>query len=524
MKNLYYRPNPSFGPRHKPSSNKPPQSPKFLKYLFILLSVYFIFTFFGSSDSSPVVNDDAETLFLSKIDGSIRVLDDNKNSIDSVQVPFEIKPGYSVLTSVDSSAILNFSTDLKLRLSPSSKLEFTGSEDVLDFALDSGQIWVSNDFSPIDSPSVSITSNYLKVDSNSASYNLKSNLPESISVLSGNLLVSILDDASGSPLDQIKLDLGKQLTLDNDSYQKFKNRQVASVISTLQSELIQSSWYKWNVAMDSNNLYEPFSSFDRSFIASQTPISEIEDVDILSDDESPEDSQVVLDPALQPVVLTPSNEGVLTEEIIILEGSVPPDTQQVMVISYDEAEPVPYILKEFKPESGKFKYYASYDPGRGNIVIGKNKFDIVAIFSDGTESPKTTFEFEFGKEKPVAVTPVQTSPEPEVSTNPVTVTSSEVVASDQIYIKSINGLNFENNFVLTTDRGFLQGNVDKSIVSVFVNGFKLTRFKPNSGSFHYIMSPSFNTLKPGDNSVTAYGVYADGSKTDVLKLNIVYRP
>ena len=137
---------------------------------------------------------------------------------------------------------------------------------------------------------------------------------------------------------------------------------------------------------------------------------------------------------------------------------------------------------------------------------------------------QTTFEFEFGKEKPVAVTPVQTSPEPEVSTNPVTVTSSEVVASDQIYIKSINGLNFENNFVLTTDRGFLQGNVDKSIVSVFVNGFKLTRFKPNSGSFHYIMSPSFNTLKPGDNPVTAYGVYADGSKTDVLKLNIVYRP
>ena len=199
------------------------------------------------------------------------------------------------------------------------------------------------------------------------------------------------------------------------------------------------------------------------------------------------------------------------------------------MISYDEKEPVPYILKEFKPESGKFKYYASYEPGRGNVVVGKNKFDIVAIFSDGTESPKTTFEFEFALEKPVIVAkPVETndsqSASEDAKANPFEVTSGEVSVSDQIFIKSINGLKFDNNHVLSTDRGFLQGSVDSKVVSVFVNGFKLTRFKPNSGSFHYIMSPSFNTLKSGDNKVTVYGVYADGSKTDVLNLNVVYRP
>ena len=523
MKNLYYRPNPSFGSRQSHPNQKPTkQSPKFLKYLFILLSVYFIFNFFSSASDGPTVVDRENVLFLSKIDGSIRVLDEQNNAVDSVNVPFEIKPGFSVLTSVDSSAILNFSSDLRLRLSPSSKLEFVGDESALEFSLDSGQIWVSNDFSPVDSPTVSVSSNYLKIDSNSASYNLKSNLPESVSVLSGNLLVSILDDAAGVSLDQIKLDLGKQLTLDNESYQKFKNRQVASVISTLQSELIQSAWFKWNVAMDSSNLYEPFSSFSQSFVALSQEVLDRED-----DSEELVTRDVVVkqvDPKLQPVVLLPSADEVQMEEIIILEGSVPPDTQQVMVISYDEQEPVPYILKEFKPESGKFKYYASYDPGRGNVVVGKNKFDIVAIFSDGTESPRTTFEFDFALEQAVVVAkPVENvlGDEPEI--NPFEASSGELVASDQISIKSINGLKFENNHVLSTDRGFLQGSVDSRVVNVFVNGFRLTRFKANSGSFHYIMSPSFNTLRAGDNKITVYGVYADGSKTDVLNINVVYR-
>ena len=326
MKNLYYRPNPSFGSRQSGPNQKPTkQSPKFLKYLFILLSVYFIFNFFTSGSDNPTVVDRENALFLSKIDGSIRVLDQQNNAVDTVNVPFEIKPGFSVLTSVDSSAILNFSSDLKLRLSPSSKLGFVKNESVLEFNLDSGQIWVSNDFSPVDSPTVSVSSNYLKIDSNSASYNLKSNLPESVSVLSGNLLVSILDDASGLPLDQIKLDLGKQLTLDNESYQKFKNRQVASVISTLQSELIQSAWYKWNVAMDSNNLYEPFSSFASSFIAlSEEIVDQSDELEELIGTEVPVKE---IDPSLQPVVLVPSSEEVQMEDIIILEGSVPPDTQ-----------------------------------------------------------------------------------------------------------------------------------------------------------------------------------------------------
>lgn len=530
MKNLYYRPTPSFKSKHKPvgrSASGGGSNPKFGKYLVIALCVYFIFNFLTSGSPNSEVVDTSNSFFLSKIDGNIRVLDEDNNPLENVLAPFEVEPGYSILTAVDSSAILNYTQDLKIRLAPSTKLEFLSYDDILTFALDSGQVWVSNNFSPIDSPKISIESNYLKIDSNASSYNLKSSLPEAVSVLSGNMLVSIKDDSTGSVLDQIKLDLGKQLTLDNESYQKFKNRQVASVISTLQSDLIQSPWYKWNVALDSNNMYEPFSGFTRDFIASNLVDTSLDEEDL--EDESSSDSVEEIDPAIQPIVTYPNADEVQTEEIIIMEGTVPPDTQKVMIVSYDEGEAVPYILKEFKPELGKFKYYASYDPGRGNVVIGKNKFDIIAIFSDGTESPKTTFEFEFAKElpKPVAVNS-DPAVEPAVeqpSVDPTAITSSELIASaDDISIDTMNGLSFENNFVLTSDRGFLQGSVGTNVVAVYVNNFKLTRFKPNSGSFHYIMSPSFNTLSVGDNKVSVYGVYADGSKTAVMNLNIVYRP
>jgi len=526
MKNLYYRPTPKFNSYNR--NQKPAPKKSFNSYLVFGLAFLLLYSFFSGSDDTTSEVSSTTNLVLSKIDGNIRVLDSKNNPIDNVEVPLEVKDGYSVLTSTNSSAVISLNSDLTFRLAPSSKFVLNHSSSVLDFNLDSGQVWVSNKFSPLDSPSISINTNYLTVDSNLASFNLKSSLPESVSVLSGNLLVSINDDISGTVLDQIKLDLGKQLTMDNDSYQLFKNRQVASVISTLQSNLIKSSWYKWNVSQDSQNIYQPYSQFDLDFLASLEP--EIESVD-LEEDVIDEELVVSLDPNVQPVISLPDVSEIQTGDRVIIEGSVPPNTAQVMVVSYDEQEPVPYILKEFKPESGKFKYYASYDPGRGNLLIGENKFDIVAIFADGSESPKTSVVFDYQDKSIVASntvddvepTVVKTSVE-QPSTAPISPTSSDVIADSSIGIKTINGLSFENNFVLNSNRGFLQGVVDSNVVSVYVNDFKLTRFKANSGSFHYIMSPSFNTLNVGDNKVKIYGKYADGSRTTELNLNIIYQP
>lgn len=528
MKNLYYRPTPKFNSYNR--NSKPAPKKKFNSYLIFALAFLLLFSFFsGSDDSNPAIVSNSK-LVLSKIDGNIRVLDSNSKAIEKVEVPFEMQDGFSVLTSSDSSAVISLKSDLTFRLAPSSKFVLNDSDDILDFNLDSGQVWVSNKYSPLDSPSISINTNYLTVDSNLASFNLKSSLPESVSVLSGNLLVSINDDSNGSVLDQIKLDLGKQLTMDNDSYQLFKNRQVASVISTLQSELIRSSWYKWNVSQDSQNIYQPFSQFDLDYIASLQP--ELDTIDLIDATEDELEEEVIeVDPNLQPLVTSPDKSEIQTGDRVIIEGTVPPNTSQVMVVSYDEEEPVPYILKEFKPESGKFKYYASYDPIRGNLLLGNNKFEVIAIFADGSESPKTTIEFEYQDEKTTAQQQSAISDDisiqetkPDVSVSPVSPTSSEVIQDSAISIKTINGLSFDNNFVLNSNRGFLQGVVDADVVSVYVNGFKLTRFTPKSGSFHYIMSPSFNTLKVGDNIVKVYGKYADGTKTTELNFNIIYKP
>ena len=541
MKNLYYRPNPKFSNSRSQSSRhgEPRSSSGGVKLVILMLFLFVIYSIFSGADPATSGVNSYKGLSLSKADGNIRILDNDNQVLQNVSYPFEFKPGYSVLTSTKASAVLSYNGALTLRLSPSSKFSYDSidgdsSQPELNFTLNSGQVWVSNNFAAVDSPMVKIQANYLAVDAKSSSFNLKSALPESISVLSGNLLVSILDDADKSLLDQIKLDLGKQLTLDNQSYKKFKNREIASVISTLQAALIKSAWYKWNVALDSNNVYTAFSEFEDQFklaqgsevrnllstasVDSQLP-SDLENQKIEIDERKP------LDPNVQPVVLLPEQGAVQTEERVILKGTVPPNTEKVMVISYDEDEPLPYVLKEFKPSAKTFKYYASYDPGVGNVLIGKNRFDIVAIFKDGSQSPKTTFEFDFADKTKLAVSNDPSQLEQQVITSPLENTSLSAVIDPQILsIKTLNGRLFEDQFELDSNRGFVQGVVSKDVKTLFVNGFKLTRFTSNSGAFHYIMSPSFGTLKQGANKLEIYGVLNNGLKTPVLRATVHYQP
>ena len=201
MKNLYYRPNPSFSSSrsHSNRHSEPNGSSGAVKLIILLIFGFVLYSIFSGPDQVNSGIGNYKGLTLSKADGNIRVLDNQNRVLEDVTYPFEFKPGYTVLTSTQASAVLSYNGALTLRLSPSSKFSYDSIEGNLkqpnlNFSLSSGQVWVSNNFAVVDSPMIKIAANYLSVDAKSSSFNLKSALPESISVLSGNLLVSILND------------------------------------------------------------------------------------------------------------------------------------------------------------------------------------------------------------------------------------------------------------------------------------------------------------------------------------------
>ena len=76
-----------------------------------------LYSFFSGSDDATSEVSSTTNLVLSKIDGNIRVLDSKNNPIDNVEVPLEVKDGYSVLTSTNSSAVISLNSDLTFRFS-----------------------------------------------------------------------------------------------------------------------------------------------------------------------------------------------------------------------------------------------------------------------------------------------------------------------------------------------------------------------------------------------------------------------
>jgi hypothetical protein len=45
-----------------------------------------------------------------------------------------------------------------------------------------------------------------------------------------------------------------------------------------------------------------------------------------------------------------------------------------------------------------------------------------------------------------------------------------------------------------------------------VNGYKLQQYVPYSGTFTYILSEGFGTLKPGENKIVVYGFDKDARR------------
>ena len=88
----------------------------------------------------------------------------------------------------------------------------------------------------------------------------------------------------------------------------------------------------------------------------------------------------------------------ITEDTIEIGGNAPDGAQQIVVTSYEEGSANPYILKGFEPGDSTWLYVAAYQNGAGNMTLGENRYEVMAIDESGKESKKSVLIFYYNPE------------------------------------------------------------------------------------------------------------------------------
>jgi hypothetical protein len=450
-------------------------------------------------------------LFKSNLDSSAVVyVVDGKSQIKSfgnedfapVLTGQNLLEGDRVRTLTDSRAVIEFYDGVLLRMDAGTDVIIEAVEkgkgnNKISVKVNAGDVWVNK---PVDTDTEStfITkTDYLTVSASDSTFALRSGLPESVRVVDNGVLVEIVEGEQS--LDQIEVSVGQELILTNDSYDAFVRRETPSVLDALDINFQQSSWYKFNIEEDASPtqfIADPaLSDGSSTTIESENPIDNSVD-DIV---DNLEESSSLLD---SPVVTSPSFGSTQNAETIEIIGNAPVGSENIMVTSFEEGAPNPYVLKGYEAGDTTFRYIATYDEGNGNLVVGENRFEIVAIDANGDESPTTTLTFTY-----------------ELSAEAASNTPDELTAPE---IVLINDQPAGEKFILEEDRAVIIGSAGTWATQVVVNGYTLREYTPNSGTFTYILSDTFGNLKSGDNELVIYAKDKDGNKSPELTFVVNY--
>jgi len=196
-----------------------------------------------------------------------------------------------------------------------------------------------------------------------------------------------------------------------------------------------------------------------------------------------------------------NGNGTITGDTLELIGEVDTDAQRVC-ISHNDSQPA-YCLKQFVPGSQTYRYLGGVS--YGNVVSGKNKYEIYAYDALENASKKTIYLFK-DAEKPaekIAEEPEEISNEPPPNLSEL---QKPVITSpdpSQIHQTS------EANLTIV-------GTVDKASQSLLINDKKAS-YTVGSGSFEVTIS-----LEPGENLIRIQSTDAQGNKSKTATLTVLY--
>jgi len=505
--NLYYR-----GQR-RPRRRSNRSQKRNLKYLvpffliaIVLLVLYLAFTGIrGLIAGQAAKLNNVGTVYIDT--GKAQVLSFGETNYTSVLSGQKILEGDRLQVLKNSKVVVEFFDTTRLRLDEGSdliikKVSNSKNEEEVKLSLGAGQIWVNKIVGDKPKSVLEIKSSYQNLKVSQANFAVKSGLPEYLRVLEGEVFVEILESIEDklNVLDSFTVGIGQEMLLTNQDYDMFKRRETPSVLGPIDTTFKITDWYKWNDSEDVNpTLYEvdPILKEGGSGqeIVSENPIDVIEDIEKeKAFDETKADA---------PKIVSPVEGAVETTGKIKISGVAPEGAEKIVVTSFEEDVPNPYILKGYVAGDKVWTYIAAYQNGDGNLVIGDNKFEVMAVNADGDESNVATLHFEFKPEEGTVV---------------------DVESLDAPEVVSVDGeIILDRMYTLEKDDALLQGIVGSWAKKVIVNGYELTEFIPFGNDWSYVLSEEMGTLKEGENVIKVQALDADGVKSPqaVVRINYV---
>ncbi len=524
--NLFYRGRKRrYRPGKTTGVSKSPRNMKMAKVLFGVVALVCVdlllirgFMFALNAIQSSQIEELAE---VHVVTGDVQISAASSNEYASVSSGQRLWESDTIRTMNDSRAVVSLFEGTQIRLDESTvvdfeRLEKTGDDSTITLNVRTGNVWVNTPQVIVGNTELNVSTKYFGARLNNARVALTSNLPEYARVMSGVVNLDLKDGET--VLNQYQLAAGQQVQLTSTNFEDIVNGEDVELVTEIDKRFQLSQWYKWNIEEDLNPSY----GYNDSLVID--PSASSEDASILFDEdlngEFIEETEDGVDPAIQPVFTSHENGEVVQgvgDDIIDIRGTVPANTSNVMIVSYENGpnRPTEYVLKGFTEGDREFLYRAAYDPPTGNLVEGENIYEAIAIDERGQESLPTRLTIEFVPAEEEVVEETEDAP---------AVDSFEVDGelSPLASIVSVNDVEYFEGYVLDERKGVIQGSIGTWAEEVVVNGFTLDLYEPFSGEFRYILSPGFNNVEQGNNRLQIFGVDRNGNRSSVVEFNIEY--
>lgn len=403
-RDLYYRSN---RPTRRRSTKSVKKNLAYFKPFFFIIAVIFVLYLLISGIKGIINNhtgklNNVATAFI--VTGDAQVQPYGDGAFAPIVSGQKLLEGDRVQTLDNSRVVLEFFGHTKIRLDEGTDvtlrvIDNNKSEENVEVTVTAGQVWVNKDIADKPKSTLSVRSKYMDVKATGTIFAVKSGLPESVRVIDGEVFVDVIEGEGEKDkvevLDSFSVGIGQEAVMDNVSYEQFKRRETASVLGPVDTDFKITQWYKWNISEDQNpSVYEVDASLkdvkQETQIVSENPV-------VLTEDEVSFDDldSISMD---APVVTSPRQGMVITEDTIEIGGNAPDGAQQIVVTSYEEGSANPYILKGFEPGDSTWLYVAAYQNGAGNMTLGENRYEVMAIDESGKESKKSVLIFYYNPE------------------------------------------------------------------------------------------------------------------------------
>lgn len=468
----------------------------------ITLGVFLILAFQLWGNFFPNAKGDA-VYFLAE--GRSKLLGFGTTDWENVYNGSKVKLGDSVKTLQSAKGVMTFYDGTVLRMAENTQitlLDISKKDDYQQILiyLNSGKIWVNKPKqNVIRKTDFVINTNFASYAITGTVFDLEKNGEEVLRVMRGQVQTDIIENADGKirTIESIPVGIGQQTILNDAAMKEFYDRKSPSVLGATDPTFEESEWYKWNTAEDDHptDFSKPGSAINT--VTDENASGEISADAVINADTGSTKKTSTLEP---PSLTSPKTTTLkITGEKQSLIGKASEGTKKVLLkqtlAGSDKVEKI--LINSFDEEALNWSYDLSVT--KGNILPGVNTYEFVGVDENAMET------------KPLKV-------QVELTENATTISS---VPLQKPKISKVDGKNYQEGMVLTKDGFAITGSV-AGASELWVDDFKLNKFKAGDTTWSYNVKMSYGNLKEGANSYKVYAVDANGKKSEAASLKFTF--